>query len=51
LQINNVAINKKQECGLLFVESNTNVTAWQKEIVRQVERWVGKSNTASNRAK
>jgi 5-methylcytosine-specific restriction enzyme subunit McrC len=43
VQVNHHAINENQECGLLFVESNANVTAWQGEIVQQVERWVGKS--------
>jgi hypothetical protein len=43
VDVNHHAINEYQECGLLFVESNTNVTAWQGEIVKQVERWVGKS--------
>ena len=46
VEVNHHAINEKQECGLLFVESNTQVKEWREKIVKQVERWVGKSEYA-----
>jgi len=42
VEVNHKDINEKQECGLMFVRSNANVSFWQKTIVNQVERWVGK---------
>lgn len=40
VEINDNGINDKQECGMLFVRSDTKVGKWQEDIVVQVENWI-----------
>lgn len=42
MEIDKQSINAKQECGLMFVRSDTKVSKWQEAIVQQVEKWIDK---------
>jgi 5-methylcytosine-specific restriction enzyme subunit McrC len=41
VKIDHTEIRHDQECGLMFVNSHSNVKKWQDAIVQQVEEWVG----------
>lgn len=40
VKIDDSGVDKDQECGLLFIDSDTNVKEWQRKIYEQVESWV-----------
>jgi 5-methylcytosine-specific restriction enzyme subunit McrC len=51
VQVNHKNINKNQECGLMFVDADSDVKKWQGKIVQQVASWVGTVNESANEEK
>lgn len=42
MKVSNTEIHADQECGLMFVDSNSGVKEWQKAILKEVKDWISR---------